>query len=197
MISSSKLSTHKQPSSALQAVSQSKISPGRKSASPKPQQHKRDGLVMSDNHNDAETTGSSDSQSDVSEPTRPNRWAGAPSTWASLTAQERGLAASLDQIRNADLSVHLYNAYLLKKRARDASSPREVRSKSVFALQQVLTSGNRVRLNSRRNSQLFRKKIARSRRRNTGLRGRYHRRTCRGKARRLGLWIRMMNTRLG
>ncbi|KUJ23855.1 uncharacterized protein LY89DRAFT_572394 [Mollisia scopiformis] len=53
-----------------------------------------------------------------SESLRPNRWQGAPSTWASLTAQERGLAASLDQIRNEDLSIHLYNAHALKRRAR-------------------------------------------------------------------------------
>jgi hypothetical protein len=48
---------------------------------------------------------------------RPNRWKGAPSTWQTLTAQERGLATSLDQIRNADLSIHLYNAHALKQRA--------------------------------------------------------------------------------
>ncbi|TVY44187.1 hypothetical protein LSUB1_G003146 [Lachnellula subtilissima] len=57
--------------------------------------------------------------SDLEEPetSRPNRWTGAPSTWQSLTAQERGLAASLDALRDRDLSVHLYNAHALKKRA--------------------------------------------------------------------------------
>ncbi|KAI6712486.1 hypothetical protein JHW43_004969 [Diplocarpon mali] len=50
---------------------------------------------------------------------RPNRWHGAPSTWASYTEAERGLAASLDTLRNEDLSVHLYNAHALKRRARD------------------------------------------------------------------------------
>lgn len=50
--------------------------------------------------------------------TRPNRWAGPPSTWLSVTEQERGLAASLDQLRDQDLSIHLYNAHVLKKRAR-------------------------------------------------------------------------------
>lgn len=56
---------------------------------------------------------------DDSDEYRPNRWTGAPSTWRSLTSQERGLAASLDKIRDSDLSVHLYNAFALKKRARD------------------------------------------------------------------------------
>ncbi|TVY36126.1 hypothetical protein LOCC1_G007564 [Lachnellula occidentalis] len=57
--------------------------------------------------------------SDPEEPdlSRPNRWTGAPSTWQDLTAQERGLAASLDALRDRDLSVHLYNAHALKKRA--------------------------------------------------------------------------------
>ncbi|PBP26748.1 RNA polymerase I specific transcription initiation factor [Diplocarpon rosae] len=50
---------------------------------------------------------------------RPNRWHGAPSTWASYTEEERGLAASLDMLRNEDLSVHLYNAHALNRRARD------------------------------------------------------------------------------
>lgn len=57
----------------------------------------------------------SDNESDVDD--RPNRWTGNPSTWHSLTEQERGLANSLDQIRNQDLSIHLYNAHALKKRA--------------------------------------------------------------------------------
>ena len=49
---------------------------------------------------------------------RPNRWTGPPSTYLSLTEQERGLAASLNQIRDQDLSIHLYNAHALKRRAR-------------------------------------------------------------------------------
>jgi RNA polymerase I specific transcription initiation factor len=61
----------------------------------------------------------SDSDSLALSPTRPNRWTGAPSTWAAITSHERGLAASLDSIRNSDLSIHLYNSYALKKRARD------------------------------------------------------------------------------
>lgn len=63
---------------------------------------------------------------DDSDSLRPNRWQGAPSTWTTLTAQERGLAASLDQIRNADLSIHLYNAHALKRRAREYEEDPEV-----------------------------------------------------------------------
>ncbi|KAH8588680.1 RNA polymerase I-specific transcription initiation factor-domain-containing protein [Bisporella sp. PMI_857] len=62
---------------------------------------------------------SSSQISDSSSDTRPNRWSGAPSTWQSLTEQERGLAASLDQIRNQDLGIHLFNSFTLRKRARE------------------------------------------------------------------------------
>lgn len=58
-----------------------------------------------------------DSGESESEVTRPNRWAGAPSTWQSITQQERDLAGSLDELRNRDLSVHLFNAHALSKRA--------------------------------------------------------------------------------
>ncbi|KAE9366705.1 hypothetical protein N431DRAFT_429513 [Stipitochalara longipes BDJ] len=60
----------------------------------------------------------SDSDSLTPSPTRPNRWLGAPSTWASHTSQERGLAASLQSLQNSNLSLHLYNAHALKKRVR-------------------------------------------------------------------------------
>jgi len=68
-----------------------------------------------------EDTGSSNASEDdgVFEEPRPNRWQGAPSTWQSLTEAERGLAASLDKIRNQDLSVHLFNAYALKRRSEE------------------------------------------------------------------------------
>lgn len=51
-------------------------------------------------------------------PERPNKYHGPPSTWRSWTEQERLLAASLDQIRAADLSIHLYNAHAMKRRLR-------------------------------------------------------------------------------
>ncbi|KAL8933959.1 MAG: hypothetical protein Q9216_006138 [Gyalolechia sp. 2 TL-2023] len=46
---------------------------------------------------------------------RPNKHQGAGSTWRSRTAPERQLAASLDQLRAKDLSMHLYNFYALKR----------------------------------------------------------------------------------
>ncbi|KAL8994593.1 MAG: hypothetical protein Q9188_007020 [Gyalolechia gomerana] len=46
---------------------------------------------------------------------RPNKHHGAGSTWRSRTASERQLAASLDQLRAKDLSIHLYNFYALKR----------------------------------------------------------------------------------
>ena len=50
-------------------------------------------------------------------PSRPNRYSGPLSTWRSWTASERELAASLGQLQARDLSLHLYNANRLKKRA--------------------------------------------------------------------------------
>lgn len=54
-----------------------------------------------------------------SSPVRENRWKGPASTWQRITEEERGLAASLDELRNRDLSVHLYNAFALKQRAKE------------------------------------------------------------------------------
>lgn len=51
-------------------------------------------------------------------PSRPNKYQGPPSTWRNWTAAERELAASLDQLVAKDLSVHLYNAFHLKSKAR-------------------------------------------------------------------------------
>ena len=44
------------------------------------------------------------------------------STWFSQTAADRAISDSLDQIRSRDLSLHLFNAHALKKRARLAKS---------------------------------------------------------------------------
>ncbi|KAI4179238.1 MAG: hypothetical protein L6R41_007961 [Letrouitia leprolyta] len=46
---------------------------------------------------------------------RPNKHHGPDSTWRSRIAPERQLAASLDQLRAKDLSIHLYNFYALKR----------------------------------------------------------------------------------
>lgn len=91
--------------------------------------------------NDEDTTipDSDDSeQTDDLEPLRPNKWQGAPSTWTTLTVQERGLAASLDQIRNADLSIHLYNAHALKRRAREFEENPEVSTSCIDTVELCL-----------------------------------------------------------
>jgi hypothetical protein len=46
---------------------------------------------------------------------RPNRWKGAPSTWNGYTESERFGSESLNLVRNQDLSIHLYNAFILKR----------------------------------------------------------------------------------
>jgi len=65
--------------------------------------------------------GSGVSDDDVSDhtpsPTRPNKYRGPASTWRNWTVSERELAASLVQLTAKDLSVHLYNAFKLKKRS--------------------------------------------------------------------------------
>ncbi|KAH7379880.1 hypothetical protein BKA64DRAFT_237885 [Cadophora sp. MPI-SDFR-AT-0126] len=66
---------------------------------------------------------SSSDLDDYHETTRPNRWTGPPTSWQTLTEAERGLAASLDTIRNGDLSIHLFNAHALKRRARELEDP--------------------------------------------------------------------------
>ncbi|QSZ31059.1 hypothetical protein DSL72_000620 [Monilinia vaccinii-corymbosi] len=57
-----------------------------------------------------------------SSPVRGNRWKGLPSAWQRITGGERGLAASLDELRNRDLSVHLYNSFALKRRAKELNA---------------------------------------------------------------------------
>ncbi|KAK0248056.1 hypothetical protein LTS09_016806 [Friedmanniomyces endolithicus] len=62
---------------------------------------------------------SSDEDQDDSEEQRENRFNGPASTWYDHTREERGLAASLDQQRANNLSIHLYNTHALKRRLRD------------------------------------------------------------------------------
>ncbi|KAH6720600.1 hypothetical protein BKA61DRAFT_237580 [Leptodontidium sp. MPI-SDFR-AT-0119] len=78
---------------------------------------------------DNQSSSASDSENDHGD-VRPNRWTGPPTSWQSVTEPERVLAASLDILRNGDLSIHLFNAHALKKRARDLERP-EVRDKSI------------------------------------------------------------------
>lgn len=72
---------------------------------------------------DADSLSGRDEDPDFSdedeEPERPNRWTGPPSTWLGITEQERGLVASLDEVRSRDLGVHLYNAFALRRRGRE------------------------------------------------------------------------------
>jgi len=67
---------------------------------------------MSDND-----SSSSSEYSDGSKYNRANRWKGSDTTWMRLTEEERGIANSLTALRDRDLSVHLYNAFALKKGA--------------------------------------------------------------------------------
>lgn len=66
-----------------------------------------------------DSVSSNSSYSGSEEPDRPNRWTGPPSTWQALTNQERGLEASLIELRNRDLNIHLYNSFALKRKARE------------------------------------------------------------------------------
>ena len=70
-------------------------------------------------------TGTEDDPNDDeldSEEDRENRFTGPASTWRGYIADERALAASLDQERANDLSVHLYNTHALKSRLYEADT---------------------------------------------------------------------------
>ncbi|KXX83168.1 hypothetical protein MMYC01_200340 [Madurella mycetomatis] len=58
--------------------------------------------------------------SDELRETRPNRWRGHPSTWRTWTERERRTWSALENARRADLAVHLYNAFGLRKGLREA-----------------------------------------------------------------------------
>lgn len=50
---------------------------------------------------------------------RQNRFQGAGSTWRKWTEKERQIADGLEEMRARDLSAHLFNAFALKRRARE------------------------------------------------------------------------------
>ncbi|KAF9888765.1 hypothetical protein FE257_008340 [Aspergillus nanangensis] len=50
---------------------------------------------------------------------RPNRFRGPETTWRTLTAEDRQNAQALEDIRARDLAAHLYNAHVLRVRARE------------------------------------------------------------------------------
>lgn len=62
--------------------------------------------------------------------TRPNRYFGPESTWLSWTKEERRVAEALDQRRSQDLSIHLYNAYALKRKGEAVASQSKKRRKA-------------------------------------------------------------------
>lgn len=49
--------------------------------------------------------------------TRPNRWKGQASSWATITEQDRLTYSAFEELRNQDLAIHLYNASALKRAA--------------------------------------------------------------------------------
>lgn len=62
---------------------------------------------------------------------RPNRWTGPKSTWRALTEEERLLWQSMKRLGDQDLALHLYNAFALKKRARDPSTAQDLTIQTV------------------------------------------------------------------
>lgn len=76
----------------------------------------RDGHEDDDYEWDKDTDEINSLDSDELHETRPNRWAGAPSTWTAITGRDRGTYAALVGLRRGDLAVHLFNAFALKRR---------------------------------------------------------------------------------
>lgn len=63
--------------------------------------------------------------------TRPNRYFGPDSTWLSWTKEDRLVAQTLDRLRSQNLSIHLFNAYALKRhgQANIRQNPRDRKGK--------------------------------------------------------------------
>ncbi|KIW29684.1 uncharacterized protein PV07_05479 [Cladophialophora immunda] len=61
--------------------------------------------------------------------TRPNRYFGPASTWNSWTKVERTVALSLDRVRSQDLSIHLFNAFGVKRKLQQQGGGEAKRSK--------------------------------------------------------------------
>ena len=74
----------------------------------------------SDDHSQYAASESSRSRldSDPPDPYRPNKFKGAASIWLDWTAEARNTATSLERLKAQDLSVHLYNTYALRSRAK-------------------------------------------------------------------------------
>ncbi|EGE01704.1 hypothetical protein TEQG_00749 [Trichophyton equinum CBS 127.97] len=55
-------------------------------------------------------------------PPRLNKFCGPPSTWRGWTRRERHEYAALETMRSRDLSIHLYNSFMLKNKAKKAKA---------------------------------------------------------------------------
>ena len=62
---------------------------------------------------------------------RPNRWKGPKSTWRTHTEEDRQLWQSMKKIEDQDLSVHLYNAFALKRQAQNPETAQNLVVKTV------------------------------------------------------------------
>ena len=62
---------------------------------------------------------------------RPNRWRGPKSSWRTLTEEDRLLWHSMKSLQDQDLALHLYNAFALKRRAKDAATAQDLAVKTV------------------------------------------------------------------
>ena len=75
---------------------------------------------------------------EASEANHQNRFKGPRSTWRKLTEDERLVFISMTQMRDQDLSVHLYNAHAMKRRhygEEPGSKPGPWASKVSFSIQ--------------------------------------------------------------
>lgn len=62
---------------------------------------------------------------------RSNRWTGPNPSWRTLTAEERLLWRSMQQLHNQDLALHLYDAFALKRAGRDGGTARSLTIRTV------------------------------------------------------------------
>ncbi|KAL6712411.1 N-terminal acetyltransferase [Coniothyrium glycines] len=87
-------------------------------ASPRSAQHLQtlDDAEAADLNDILSTESDADTADEDSE--RPNQFTGKKQLWRGYTAVERQIAASLDQMRNSDLSAHLFNSHALRRRVR-------------------------------------------------------------------------------
>ncbi|KAK4116674.1 hypothetical protein N656DRAFT_765589 [Canariomyces notabilis] len=81
--------------------------------------HQRDRDMSMDINMDMDTDEIHSADSDELHERRPNRWRGHPSTWRTWTERDRRTWYALESARKADLAVHLFNAFGLKKGLRE------------------------------------------------------------------------------